>query len=97
MKHLGQGANQSFEDIDLLIEMLEKHNPSTESPSTATLEAVFTEMEAVRIPRTAQMVKGARAHGDTRTLAGVDACLERNNFFRRLCKDLEMQKARWGV
>ncbi|KAI0093159.1 hypothetical protein BDY19DRAFT_982954 [Irpex rosettiformis] len=80
--HLGQGANQSFEDIDLLTELLDKYNPSTASPSTSTLEALFTEFETARIPRSSAMVKGARALGESRVVQGVDACIERNNKVR---------------
>ncbi|GJE95746.1 hypothetical protein PsYK624_119330 [Phanerochaete sordida] len=30
--HLVQGANQAYEDVDLLVELLEKHNPAAEAP-----------------------------------------------------------------
>jgi salicylate hydroxylase len=86
-KHIGQGANQAFEDINLLTNLLKQYNPEAGSPSTATLDAIFTEIEKVRIPRTSDFVKSARAHGDSRVLSGVEACLARNNDMRELCKD----------
>ena len=82
-QHLGQGANQAFEDVDLLIELLEKHNPTTQPPSTKTLGTIFSELEAVRIPRSSAMVQGARAQGETRVVQGVEACKARNDTYRR--------------
>lgn len=89
LQHLGQGANQAFEDVDLLITLLEKHNLSSSPPSTALLESLFSEFEAVRIPRSSAMVKGARAQGETRVAEGVEACLKRNAQYRETWKDEE--------
>ncbi|KAI0688032.1 hypothetical protein BC835DRAFT_1408199 [Cytidiella melzeri] len=92
--HLGQGANQALEDVDMLADLLEKHNPSSAPPSTETLETVFTEMEAERIPRSSALVKGARRQGEARVVSGVDACLKRNQQFREIWKDEESVR-RW--
>src|ERR1700761_2352369 len=49
-QHLGQGANQAFEDIYHLILALRKNNISaTEHVSTAALESAFQSYEEVRI------------------------------------------------
>lgn len=97
LQHLGQGANQAYEDVDLLVQLLGKHNPSAESPTTATLETVFEELEKVRIPRTSDLVKRARAQGNSTVTTGVEACVARNNSVRALCKDPEGHTKRFGV
>lgn len=79
------------------MELLEKHNPAAEPPSTQTLEAVFTELERTRIPRTSEMVKKARMQGEMRTVAGVEACMKRNTMIRDMCSDPEKMKARFGA
>jgi salicylate hydroxylase len=71
----------------MLSNLLGWYNPEAGSPSTETLEAIFTEVEKVRIPRVAEMVRGARAHGESRVLSDLEACLARNNSTRELCKD----------
>ncbi|KAJ3559367.1 hypothetical protein NM688_g399 [Phlebia brevispora] len=85
--HLGQGANQAFEDVGLLVELLDKHNPSSAPPSAAVLEAIFSELEKVRIPRTAALVKQARTQGESRVVDGVEACIKRNAAYREIWKD----------
>lgn len=92
LQHLGQGANQAFEDIDLLVGLLEKHNPLTVSPPTSTLDTIFSELEAVRIPRTAKMVKLAREQGEVRVVQGVDACRARNDRYREKFKNKQLLK-----
>lgn len=92
--HLGQGANQAFEDIDLLVGLLEKYNPSAAAPSTAALHAVFSELEEVRIPRTAKLVQLARAQGEIRVTQGVDACKARNDAYREKFRKKQLGKAR---
>jgi len=84
--HLGQGANQAFEDVLELVRCLEKYNPGAGSPSTTTLDTLFAEYETTRLPRSSAMVKGARAGGEARVTIGINACLERN----------EMIKEVWG-
>ena len=66
-------------------------------PSTETLERVFGELEAVRIPFTAQMVKKARAQGETRVVSGTQACLERNKNYRAMLADEKLIKQRFGA
>ena len=56
-QHLGQGANQSFEDIYHLTRLLGAHPGAAED--SATLEMVFTEYERARIPRSAMPVLAA--------------------------------------
>ncbi|KIK68856.1 hypothetical protein GYMLUDRAFT_34848 [Collybiopsis luxurians FD-317 M1] len=81
--HLGQGANQAFEDIYHLVRVLIKFNPSAQNPSTETLSNAFKEYESVRIPRTSVLVKGAREMGEkTRVVSGMEACIARNNKIR---------------
>jgi salicylate hydroxylase len=96
-QHLGQGANQAFEDIDLLITTVDKHLKPTEEPSTATLDTVFEEVEKVRIPRTAEMVKKARVQGQIHVTSGIEECIARDNFLRALCADPDGHKKRFGV
>ena len=97
LQHLGQGANQAFEDVDLLIGLLDKHNPSAGAPSTHTLHTVFTELEAVRIPRSAELVALARAQGEIRVLQGVDACMRRNERYREKFRNKQLLRARLGA
>ncbi|GBE81426.1 FAD/NAD(P)-binding domain-containing protein [Sparassis crispa] len=85
--HLGQGANQAFEDIYHLVRLLAKHNPSGEAPSTSLLSTIFTEFEQRRIPRTSALVKGARQQGENRVLHGVPACKKRNDAIREMYMD----------
>ncbi|KAI0344757.1 FAD/NAD(P)-binding domain-containing protein [Trametopsis cervina] len=80
--HLGQGANQAFEDIDHLITLLKTYNPSASSPPTLVLESLFTELESQRIPRSSAMVKGARAQGESRVVQGTEECIKRNQAIR---------------
>ena len=96
-QHLGQGANQSFEDADILVELLEKHNPSAGHPSTVVIATIFAELEEARIPRTSDLVKRARMQGDLMVAKGAEACIARNNTLRALCKDPEGHSKRFGV
>ncbi|KZT70893.1 FAD/NAD(P)-binding domain-containing protein [Daedalea quercina L-15889] len=72
--HLGQGANQAFEDIYHLVRLLKKHNPSAAPPSNELLETIFSEYEQLRIKRTSEVVLGARRHGEARVVQGIEAC-----------------------
>ncbi|KAI0271689.1 hypothetical protein BC834DRAFT_456367 [Gloeopeniophorella convolvens] len=83
--HLGQGANQTFEDIYHLTRLLDA-NPDAAS-DTATLEKVFIEYERARMPRSAMLIDFARRQGDSRVLEGVEACLERNRGVRAFMED----------
>ncbi|EKM53944.1 uncharacterized protein PHACADRAFT_145467 [Phanerochaete carnosa HHB-10118-sp] len=95
--HLGQGANQSMEDAGMLVDLLEKHSPGGEPPLTSVLDTVFTELEAARIPRTSQLVKRAREQGETRVVHGVQACIDRNNWYRKLLSDETLLRQRFGA
>ena len=88
-KHLGQGANQAFEDTYHLVRLLIKHNPKASPPSTELLSTIFSEYEGIRIPRTAELVKGARKQGEVRVVDGVEACLARNEMVRKMWQDDE--------
>ena len=46
IQHLGQGANQAFQDIDTLIALLDKHNPSTASPTRPAFKPTALSPEA---------------------------------------------------
>lgn len=96
-QHLGQGANQAFEDCGLLVSLLAQHNPSAAPPPAAVLEQVFAEFEQARIPKSAEMVKRARAQGETRVVHGTEACIARNKWYRELCSNEDMLKARFSA
>ena len=96
-QHIGQGANQAIEDVGRLVDLLETHNPSGADPSSATLAVMFGELERERIPRTAELVKRARAQGEIRVVSGTEACIKRNNFYRELLKDEEAIRRRLGA
>lgn len=96
-KYLGQGANQSLEDIDLLIELLEKHNPSAQSPPTAILARIFDELEKARIPRSSDMVNKSRVAANAAVVCGVDACITRNHRIRELHEKDGIQEAMFGM
>ena len=94
-QHLGQGANQAFEDIYHLVRLLTKHNPSAAPPSTELLETVFSEYEQLRFIRTSELVKGARKQGETvRVVSGEEACRARNEAVKAVYADEHFMK-RW--
>ncbi|KAG1753021.1 hypothetical protein EDB19DRAFT_981046 [Suillus lakei] len=80
--HLGQGANQAFEDIYHIMRLLKKYNPSAGQPSTELLSQVFTDYQDLRLPRTSELVRGARQQGEARVIEGTDACRARNETIR---------------
>ncbi|KAH7926526.1 FAD/NAD(P)-binding domain-containing protein [Leucogyrophana mollusca] len=80
--HLGQGANQAFEDVYHLTRLLVKYNPDGSHPSTDVLGQVFAEYESLRLPRTSELVKEARLRGEMRVVQGLDACKARNEILR---------------
>ncbi|KAI0645467.1 FAD/NAD-P-binding domain-containing protein [Trametes meyenii] len=80
--HLGQGANQAFEDIYHLVRLLSKYNPDAASPPTELLSKVFSEYESLRIERTSALVKRARKQGEIRVVNGVEESKKRNNILR---------------
>ena len=69
------------------MQLLEKYNPNGEPPSTVTLETIFAELEATRIPRSSQLVQEARAQGESRVVQGAEACKARNTVVRELWVD----------
>ena len=84
-------------DIDFLIDLLEKFNPSAQPPSTDTLDKVFTELEKVRIPYSAELVRRSRAQGEEHVASAVEVCIARNNGVRALCKDPKGYEKRFGL
>lgn len=89
IQHIGQGANQAFEDVYHLIRLLIKYNPDATSPSTELLTKVFSEYESIRLPRTSQLVKEARKAGDQRVVEGLDQSIARNEVIRQVWHDEE--------
>ncbi|KZT70890.1 FAD/NAD(P)-binding domain-containing protein [Daedalea quercina L-15889] len=85
--HLGQGANQAFEDIYHLVRLLAKHNPSAAQPSTELLSTIFSEYEELRIARTSELVEGARKQGNVRVVQGEEACRARNEAVKAVYTD----------
>jgi len=83
--HLGQGANQTFEDIYHLTQLLGAYPGAAED--SATLEMVFTEYERARIPRSTMLIETARKQGENRVVEGVEACLARNRQVRAFMSD----------
>ncbi|KAJ7054929.1 hypothetical protein C8F01DRAFT_1161837 [Mycena amicta] len=71
--HLGQGANQAFEDAYHLSQLLDGSDLSL-----ASLSAIFTAFEAERMERTAELVRAARETGELRVVAGEEAAKRRN-------------------
>jgi salicylate hydroxylase len=87
-QHLGQGANQSFEDIYHLARLLGAHPGAAED--SATLETVFTEYERARIPRSTMLIDTAQKQGENRVVEGVQACLARNQEVRAFMSNEEV-------
>ncbi|KAI0294790.1 FAD/NAD-P-binding domain-containing protein [Russula brevipes] len=83
--HLGQGANQTFEDIYHLTHLLGAYPGAAED--SATLETVFTQYERARIPRSTMLIDTARKQGESRVAEGVEACLARNEGVRAFMSD----------
>ncbi|KAH9994461.1 hypothetical protein BJV77DRAFT_994926 [Russula vinacea] len=86
--HLGQGANQSFEDIYHLARLLSAHPGAAED--SAILETVFTEYERARIPRSTMLIDIAQKQGENRVVEGVEACLARNQDVRAFMSNEEV-------
>ncbi|KAG2126883.1 uncharacterized protein EDB93DRAFT_1109500, partial [Suillus bovinus] len=85
--HLGQGANQAFEDIYHFVRLLGKHNPSADQLSTELLLRVFTDYQDLRLLHTSELVRGARRQGEIRVVEGVDACRTRDEAIRAAFND----------
>lgn len=91
--HYGQGANQSLEDCWHLSQLLPDADGDT---STKALNEAFLKYAEKRQPRTAMMVKGARAQGQMRVTFGKEACLKRNEIVKNMWADKEGVKARFS-
>ncbi|PCH43569.1 FAD/NAD(P)-binding domain-containing protein [Wolfiporia cocos MD-104 SS10] len=87
--HLGQGANQAFEDIYYLVLQLTRHNAAAAPPSTALLGTIFAAYEAARVERTSVLVRGARKQGENRVVQGVEACRARDREVREAWADAD--------
>jgi salicylate hydroxylase len=85
IQHLGQGANQTFEDIYHLTRILGAHPRAAED--SETLEKVFTEYEQARIPRSSMLIEMARKQGESRVVESIEACLVRNQQVRAFMLD----------
>lgn len=95
-QHIGQGANQAFEDIYHLVLALQQHHPHPPAqvprpPTTAQLRAALASSEQTRRARTALLVARARVHGDMR----VAKAQRRDDAVRRRWLD-EVQRGRSG-
>ncbi|KAJ7594751.1 hypothetical protein C8J56DRAFT_1002540 [Mycena floridula] len=84
--HIGQGANQAFEDVYHLVRVLQKLN-SEGSPSTEALTKAFAEYQSIRLTRTSELVKEARRTGETRTAQGLENAKRRNQGLREVWQD----------
>lgn len=85
--HLGQGANQAFEDVYHLVRLLVKHNPTASPLPTEKLSEIYEEYQLLRKTRTTALVQGARAMGELRATSGTEACLARNEVVRNMYGD----------
>ncbi|KAI0044542.1 FAD/NAD(P)-binding domain-containing protein [Auriscalpium vulgare] len=92
--HLGQGANQAFEDVHLLVSLLAEHRAST--LDTAMLGEIFATYEKARIPKSAAAVAGARKQGSARVVRGEVGCKMRNDAIREVMKSDENMGAAYG-
>ena len=72
-----------------LVRLLVHHNPSAAVPSPTTLSTVFTEFERLRMPRTAALVRKARAAGELRVVSGAEACRARDETVRAMWRGKE--------
>lgn len=99
-QHIGQGANQAFEDIYHLVLALQQHHPHPPAqvprpPTTAQLRAALASSEQTRRARTALLVARARGHGDMRVVGDVAKAQRRDDAVRRRWLD-EVQRGRSG-
>ncbi|KAI0321463.1 hypothetical protein OF83DRAFT_1051187 [Amylostereum chailletii] len=87
--HLGQGANQAFEDVYHLTRLLDEQNLDRTPLDTTALDKIFTAYESIRIPRASALVQGARKQGESRVVQDVNDCKTRDEDVRRTLKDNE--------
>ncbi|KAI0138358.1 hypothetical protein BJ166DRAFT_184144 [Pestalotiopsis sp. NC0098] len=77
--HLGQGANQALEDCFHLSKALPDLTNRNMSIDKVNLQSIFQHYAQKRQPRTAALVKGARAAGEKRVVTtGTKDCESRN-------------------
>lgn len=93
--HLGQGANQALEDCYHLARLL----PDARGILTSeTLNVVFSAFAKLRQPRTANLVKAARAQGENRVVdGGPEACYARDQRLRAAWADQEAVRRRYDM
>ncbi|KAG0648843.1 Aurachin C monooxygenase isomerase [Hyphodiscus hymeniophilus] len=94
--HLGQGANQALEDCYHLDRLLPEFDKDEALSSEKLIEA-FAAFAKLRQPRTAALVKGARAQGDSRVVKGINASMERDDRLRKSWQDNEAITAKYDV
>ena len=82
--HYGQGANQSLEDCWHLSQLLPDAGGDL---STESLTTAFRMYAQKRQPRTAALVKAARAQGQMRVMRGKEACQQRNAKVKQMWAD----------
>lgn len=71
--HLGQGANQAFEDIyHLVLGLCKHHFDVNRAPTTLQLKSAFQYYEGVRLTRSATLVREARERGSLRIASSTD-------------------------
>ncbi|KZT52073.1 FAD/NAD(P)-binding domain-containing protein [Calocera cornea HHB12733] len=70
---LGQGANQSSEDVYHLVCMLVKHAPLT----TEDIDKAFAEYTAIRLPRVVKTIEQTKREGEARMARSREALLAR--------------------
>ena len=97
--HLGQGANQALEDCYHLARLLPDVESSIEGVlASEVLNAVFGAFARLRQPRTSELVKGARAHGENRVVdGGPEECAARDERLRKGWADKEAVDRRYDM
>jgi salicylate hydroxylase len=97
--HLGQGANQALEDCYHLGRLLPDVESGSETALTSqTLNDIFAAFARLRQPRTAALVKGARAQGENRVVdGGPEACAARDDRLRKGWADEEAVQNRFDM
>ena len=103
--HLGQGANQALEDSyhlwkalpDLKVEPGEVIDTKTPL-QTPKLSSIFRTFAGKRAPRTAELVKGARAVGERRVVSGgTEKIAQRDALMADSWKDKKAVAARYDA
>jgi len=91
--HVGQGANQAFEDIYHLVKALKTHNIATDASSTATIEQAFQEYQSARIDRAKMIVQRSKFEGEKlRVVEGIEACEKRDAMVGNFWQEVKLLK-----